>query len=304
MTALRALLAGSIDYAGLFPPAGLAMSAAAANYAAYREGEAAWALSRFVVPAARLAEFEKAATTLLPARPDGDTWRLAVLLGADPVGDLRAIGEFNCRHAATGAGAVVVDVVEGKAGDVSAVASLLGQMPEYLEAYVEIPVDEDPTPLVRAIAEHGGRAKIRTGGVTPESFPSAAAIARFIAACVEAGVPFKATAGLHHPLRAVYPLTYAPDSPRGTMFGFLNLFLAAAFMSHGLNSTDAVRLLEESDPSSLRVTEETVEWRGRRLGAGEIAAARGRTIVSFGSCSFTEPLGDLAALGLLQRSAD
>jgi hypothetical protein len=280
------------------------MSAAAANYAAYREGEAAWALGRFVVPAARLSEFENAAATLLPARPAGGPWRLAALLGADPAGDARAIAEFNCRHAATGAGAVEADVVEARAGDVNAIKSLLGRMPEYLEAYVEIPVDRDPALLVRAIAEYGGRAKIRTGGVTPESFPSAAAIARFIAACVKAGVPFKATAGLHHPLRAVYPFTYAPDSPRGTMFGFLNLFLAAAFMAHGLDSTAAVPLLEESDPSSLRIAEDAVEWRGHRLGAGDIAAVRGHTIVSFGSCSFTEPLGDLATLGLLQRSAD
>ena len=203
MTALRALLAGSIDYAGLFPPAGLALSAAAANYAAYREGEAAWALGRFVVPAARLLEFEKAAATLLPARPAGEPWRLAALLGADPAADLRAIGEFNCRHAATGAGAVEADVVEAKAGDVNAVASLLCLVPEYLEAYVEVPVDEDPAPLIRAISEGSGRAKIRTGGVTPDAFPSAAATARFIAACVGTGVPFKATAGLHHPLRAV-----------------------------------------------------------------------------------------------------
>ena len=299
MTALRALLAGSIDYAGLFPPAGLAMSAAAANYAAYREGEAAWALGRFVLPAARLSEFEKAAATLLPGRPAGEPWRLAALLGADPATDLRAIGEFNCHHAAVGGGAAAADVVEARAGDVKAVASLLGHMPEYLEVYVEVPVDRDPDPLVRAIAEHGGRAKIRTGGVTPDAFPSSANITRFIAACETTGVPFKATAGLHHPLRAVYPFTYAPDSPRGPMFGFLNVFLTAAFMSHGLDSTAAVLLLEESDPSSLRIAADAVEWRGRRLGADEIAAARVRTIVSFGSCSFTEPLGDLAALGLL-----
>jgi len=299
MTALRALLAGSIDYAGLFPPAGLALSAAAANYAAYRDGEAAWALGRFVVPAARLSEFEQAAAPLLPARPVGEPWRLAALLGADPVADVRAIAEFNRRHAAHGAGAVAADVVEAKAGDANAVASLLDAMPGYLQAYLEVPVDRDPAPLVRAIGERGGRAKIRTGGVTPDTFPSATDVARFITACVDAGVPFKATAGLHHPLRAVYPLTYAPDSARGTMFGFLNVFLAAAFMALGLDPAAAVRLLEESDPSSLRFADGAVEWRGRRLGAGEIAGARGRTIVSFGSCSFTEPIGDLAALGLL-----
>jgi hypothetical protein len=294
MTALHALLAGGIDYAGLFPPAGLPMSQAVENYAGYRESEAAWALGRFVVPATRLDEFGRAAASLLPGARGGEPWRLAALIGTDPVSALRAIGEFNGRHAAA-----TVDVVEAKAGNAAAIASFLGVIPEEFEAYLEVPVDRDPAPLVGVIADQGGRAKIRTGGVTPDAFPSTADVARFIAACVDAGVPFKATAGLHHPLQGLYPLTYAPDSARGTMFGFLNVFLAAAFLSQGLDSAEATRLLGESDPSSLRVAEDAVEWRGRRLTGGEIRAARGRAIVSFGSCSFTEPLGDLAGLGLL-----
>lgn len=311
MTALHALLAGSIDYAGLFPPSGLPMSQAVDNYAGYRESDAAWALGRFVVPATHLEEFERASARLLPSASGGEPWRLAALIGTDPVGDLRAIGEFNGRHAATGGGSAgpgsagtgarsaTVDVVEARVGSAAAIASLLGVIPEEFEAYLEVPVDRDPASLVGVIADQGGRAKIRTGGVTADAFPPAADVARFIAACVGANVPFKATAGLHHPLRGLYPLTYAPDSARGTMFGFLNVFLAAAFLSHGLDSVDATRLLEESDPSSFRVTEDAVEWRGRRLTGGEISGARSRAIVSFGSCSFTEPLGDLAGLGLL-----
>jgi hypothetical protein len=299
MTALRALLAGSIDYAGLFAPAGLGMPAAVANYAVYRESHAAWALGRFVVPAARLAEFEVAAAEVLPLRPIGEPWRLAVLLGEDPVADLRAIGEFNCRHSADTATSLAADVIEAKAATADAVDSLLGAVPGYLQAYVEVPADRDPAPLLAAIAERGGRAKIRTGGVAVEAFPPTGDVVRFIEACLRTAVPFKATAGLHHALRADYPLTYAPDSPRGMMFGFLNVFLTAAFMAHGLDSATAARLIEESSAASLRVTADAVEWHGHRLDAAAIETARGRTIVSFGSCSFTEPIGDLAALGLL-----
>ena len=43
MSAIRALLTGSIDYAGLFPPAGLDMASAVENYARYRAGPDAWA---------------------------------------------------------------------------------------------------------------------------------------------------------------------------------------------------------------------------------------------------------------------
>ena len=112
-------------------------------------------------------------------------------------------------------------------------------------------------------------------------------------------MPFKATAGLHHPLRAEYRLTYEPDSVRGTMFGFLNLFLTSAFMAAGLDDRQAGLLLEEGDRDSIRFDDSGVEWQGRRLGLAAIHRSRQDGIASFGSCSFTEPIGDLESLGLL-----
>ena len=53
---LRALLAGVVDYAGLFPPAGLALDLALTHYVRYRQGPGGWMLGRFVCPAARLPE--------------------------------------------------------------------------------------------------------------------------------------------------------------------------------------------------------------------------------------------------------
>ena len=299
MSALHTLLRGSIDYAGLFPPAGLDMATAVASYDTYRKGAHAWALGRFVVPASRIAELESAAAGLLPPAPSPAPWRLAVLLGADAAADMRALGELNCSRAAEGAGALVADVVEAKADSVESVERLLAATPRYLQAYVEIPIGGDPAPLVAAIGRAGGRAKVRTGGITADAFPSAADVIRFVRACLSARVPFKATAGLHHPLRADYRLTYEPDSPRGTMFGFLNLFLATAFMAAGLDDQAAVLLLEERDRSAIRFDAEGVEWNGRRLGPDAIQPSREQGIVSFGSCSFTEPIGDLQSLGLL-----
>jgi hypothetical protein len=298
-TALRTLLRGSIDYAGLFPPAGLDMARAVANYASYRGSTDAWALGRFVAPASRMTEFESATVGLLSPSPSPSPWRVAALLGADPAADMRALGELNCRHAADGEGAVAADVVEGKADSVSAIERLLRQVPPYFQAYVEVPIASDPTPLVAAIGRAGGRAKVRTGGIMPEAFPATSDLVRFIRACLAAKVPFKATAGLHHPLRAEYRLTYEPDSVRGTMFGFLNLFLASAFMAGGLDDRLAGQLLEERDPDSIRFDESGVEWKGRRLGLEDIRRSREEGIVSFGSCSFTEPIGDLESLGLL-----
>ena len=298
MSALHALLEKSIDYAGLFPPAGLTMPEAAANYASYRSGHHAWALGRFVVPAARLDQLESAAGAPFPTRP-AEPWRLAALLGADIGAELEAIGEFNCRHAADDIGAAVVDVVEAKADTPEAVQRLLSRVPPYLQVYVEIPIAADPMPLATAVAAGGGRLKVRTGGITADAFPRAADLVRFIRAAREAGVPFKATAGLHHPLRAEYRLTYEPGSACGTMFGFLNLFLAAACMAAGLDDAEAERLLEERDPRTIRFDANGVEWRGHRLDLEAIRRGRETSIQSFGSCSFTEPIGDLQSLGLL-----
>lgn len=299
MPALHTLLRNSIDYAGLFPPAGLGMAEAVANYGSYRSGPHAWALGRFVVPAARLEELEEAAAALLPRSPSAGGWRVAALLGADPAPELEAIGELNCRHAAEGAGALAVDVVEAKADSPELVERLLSAVPDYLQAYVEIPLGRDPAPLAAAAAARGGRLKVRTGGITADAFPSAADLVRFIRAATRAGVAFKATAGLHHPLRAEYRLTYEPGSACGTMFGFLNLFLGAAFVAAGLADGEAERLLEERDPAAIRFDAAAVEWRGRRLDEEALRAARERAIVSFGSCSFTEPIADLQSLGLL-----
>jgi hypothetical protein len=298
-SALRALLDGAIDYAGLFPPAGLGMVAAVENYASYRRGPHHWALGRFVLPSTRLAEFEQAAEPLLPRGPSDSAWRVATLIGGDAAGELRAVGEFNCRHAADGAGAVSADVVEGKADSVEAVERLLSLVPSYLQAFVEIPLGRDRAPLLAAIARAGGRAKMRTGGITADAFPAAAELARFIRGCLSADLPFKATAGLHHPLRGDYRLTYDADSVRGTMFGFLNVFLATAFLSGRFDDPEAELLLDERRPEAFRFDDTGVEWRGRRIGLEVIRRIRTRGVVSFGSCSFTEPIGDLESLGLL-----
>src|SRR5690606_2658502 len=115
MHAVRTLLQASIDYAGLFPPAALDMHAAVRNYADYRAGGYGWALGRFILPVSRLADFEAAASERLPVRPGGTAWPLGALLGSDVAKDIERLGEFNCRHAADGAGAAAADVVECKA---------------------------------------------------------------------------------------------------------------------------------------------------------------------------------------------
>lgn len=144
--------------------------------------------------------------------------------------------------------------------------------------------------LLDALARHGLRAKIRTGGVTVDAFPPIGDVAQFLRACKAAGVAFKATAGLHHPLRCLKPLTYASDAPTGTMHGFLNVFLAAALLDHA----DAI--LAEEDASAFSFDDEGASWRGHRATTEALRMMRRDFATSFGSCSFEEPIADLRAL--------
>lgn len=299
---IRSLLAGAVDYAGLFPPAGLPMPDAARNYAAYRQSGDAWALGRFVLPAARLGELAGVAADVAPPRAGADPpWRLSALVAGDGASEFVAVATFNDEFGSRGtAWSAVVDSVEGRCDDVDAIAALSAHFPRDLAVFVEIPVADDPARLVEAIAHVGRHAKVRTGGTTAAHFPSAPQVARFLRRCVDAGIAFKATAGLHHPLRAEYPLTYERGSGQGTMFGFLNLFVAAAVARAGAGDADVVAALEERDPDAVVVAEDAIAWRGQRIALADLEATRARFALSFGSCSFDEPLADLRRLGLLR----
>ncbi len=290
MNALRPLLSGVVDYAGLFPPAALDMPAAVRNYADYLTDGDAWMLGRFVVPVARLDELSAELESIEPE----DEWKIAALLGADTSADIGAVRAFNETHA----GRAHVDTLEGKLASPAAIADAASLAGTDFAVYAEIPIDRDPAELVRAIADAGINAKVRTGGVTVDAFPPADQLVRFMRRCAESYVLFKATAGLHHPLRAEHRLTYAADAPRGVMYGYLNVFLTAALIGR-LSDAEAVALLEERDPAAINVARDTIQWRDHELRADEISAARDLVASSFGSCSFREPVDELRALSLI-----
>lgn len=290
---LHILLAGLIDYAGLFPPAALEMGAAVANFARYRGGRNSWMLGRFVLPLSRLGEFERAAALKADAELP---WRLSVLAGADLDAEVETIARFNERFDQR----ILIDTVEMKAGDPAEIAPAVEALHSDLTAYFEIPIGGDPAPLISAIGEHSARAKVRTGSTVAEGFPSAADLARFIRTCADEDVPFKATAGLHHPLRSVNKLTYEPDSPEAMMHGFLNLFIAAAFAQCGMPAERLAELLEEKSPGAFRFENDCIFWNGEMVVKGHLRNTRNLFAISFGSCSFEEPLDDLRKTGLLQ----
>ncbi|MDZ7629953.1 MAG: hypothetical protein U5K74_01025 [Gemmatimonadaceae bacterium] len=294
--ALRTLVAGVVDYAGLFPPASLSMNDAVANHAAYRASDDAWMLGRFVVPVSRLAEWESSVAQLSPDQ--AHRWhgaRLSVLLSGEFAVEAEQISAFNARSPF----GVRIDVAEARTNTPDSVLATAAAMPDEVMLYCELPHRDDPRELVAAVKSAQVRAKIRTGGVTPDAFPSPAEIVRFLRRCHEAGVTAKATAGLHHPLRGEFRLTYADDAPRGAMYGYLNVFLAAAAIRAGASDDVASAILGVTDMAMLSIVDGSITIAGVALSADVLGAMRAEGVVAFGSCSFREPVDELRVLGAL-----
>ncbi len=291
---VRALLAGIVDYAGLFPPSYLPMSEAVANYAAYKMSSYNWMLGRFIVPAARLGEFTERAREFFTN--DKDSWRLSVLASDDIYTTVHKIEDFNAEYAPH----VICDALEVKAETSYEIKEIAEAVPSGLKTYFEISIGDTLADLISTLAIHGQHAKIRTGGVTENAFPSAENITRFMRVCLAANVPFKATAGLHHPLRCVKPLTYEADAPEGAMNGFLNVFLAAAFLLQGHPPKLINELLKDKRADNFLFSENGVLWRQEYfISTAQLRILRTRGAISFGSCSFAEPIDDLKEIGIL-----
>jgi hypothetical protein len=285
---------GLVEYAGLFPPASRTMAAAVAEYADHLAGPDQLALGRFVVAASRLDELAHAAGALLDPPTAASPWRLAVVLGANVRDELALVETFvtEPRHAG-----LVVEAVELKVANPGEVAILAGALPPGLLAFYEVPLTENVTDIIAAIAAVNGYAKVRTGGITPEAFPGAEGLTRFLMAVVHHQVPFKATAGLHHPFRGSFPLTYAPDAAQHVMYGFINLLLATAELVGGGDGETAQALLEETDPEAVVAAADGWRWRDRHYPDALLRTVRARHFLNFGSCSFREPMASLHARG-------
>ncbi|MCH8486795.1 MAG: hypothetical protein LAT75_08010 [Candidatus Cyclonatronum sp.] len=320
--ALSAFTAGLIDYAGLFPPAALDMAPAIENFLRYRSGPFAPQLGAFVVPAARLDEldgyaagFQKQATAAGPVP-------FSVLAGGGTdaalyrnhfEAALHKAQTFLERHGA----AVRISAFEVRlpeelpepeplrellSENITQVRETLSCAPDFFfEPKRDGSWHSTVHRLVPALAavqpSFGGALtgfKLRCGGVKAEMFPSVGEVACAIHACVQAGVPMKATAGLHHPVR------HFNESVGTRMHGFLNVFGALALTkAHGWRISQTETMLADEQAASFRFTNEGFGYRDFSLSTAQLRQSRAILATSYGSCSFAEPLEDLHALGLL-----
>lgn len=317
---VHSLLAGIIDYAGLFPPAKLPMDDAFRRFLDHRSSGDGWMLARFVCPAARLGELEH----LLQAT---DPSRLPIALsalgrGGDTLEEfLASIEQDSAAINAFSAGQperAMVDTFEVRlpeAGGVAVAANeargkLTGNGSLPLTPYFEVSLLGEWRPRLPAAAAavrdtdrkagEGNRVglKIRCGGLSAEAVPEAGAVAAAIATCRAVDVPLKATQGLHHPFRHHDPELGA------AVHGFINLFTASVLAHvHDLPVKALTEIVAETDPTAFFVGSERLSWREYAATTEQVAEARGAVLTSFGSCSFAEPRDDLRTLGILEEGA-
>ncbi len=323
----KQFMTGIIDYAGLFPPAKLGMAEAVLNFSKYQSDADAWMLSRFICPANRLSEFGQEFRKL--ARPR-TPWKLSVLAGNGTTldayfdsfnQDILSIPRFNESFGND----IIVDILETrlpvellKGMTVESVTSFVMSLTSILKTNQVLPVNlffeinqsekwESNVSAFVAFLSHviqslsdsegtltGIGFKLRCGGLEASAFPSPGQVSLAIRQCAIQDVPFKATAGLHHPVR------HFNTGVKTKMHGFLNLFGAALLaFKHKLPQEKIEQIVEDENPANLIFTDDKFSWDKLEISTKEIQFLRAERVISFGSCSFDEPREDLRSLDLL-----
>ena len=301
VASLQALLAKSIDYAGMFPPCSLALEPALQNHANYLRSPEAWMLNTFVLP---VAQFDAAKELLSPFDPLHPL-RVAALgpKTADAEAFLEAVEKADTAIRSLSSNVDLISISHLEMflpHDVGLplleeARSIVGDLPVFWEA----PPDRAEQ-TIALLAEYNSDAdlatfgyKLRTGGVTADAFPTSAQIAGALVAPATHQLPIKFTAGLHHPLRQFR------DEVKTKMHGFLNVLAAAVFAAeHRWDAQQTSIMLEDENPRSFSFTEDFFAWREWKIDVERLQYRR-EFVASFGSCSFDEPREDLRALNLL-----
>lgn len=315
-SSVKTLLNGLFDYAGLFPPASLPFPDALAEYQAHREEADDWMLGPFVMTSGHWEQLLDLSDQLSVEAP------IPIQLLPPTASDV-ATGARTLQKALDEA-TNNLEKLEGRAevvgfewklpGDAlleasTAVASItraesifeaspFSKQPRYLEIVRdEAFLRQLPLYFLALGAQQRPdrvRAKVRCGGMKAADYPSTAELAAFLHAALRTGHPFKATAGLHHPVR------HFNEEQQVTMHGFLNVFFATTIgRCEGLDAAGIESILSDSDPSSFSFTDSGIEWKGLKASTTEFIRDRRQLALSIGSCSFDEPRQDLRQLGWL-----
>ena len=290
-TARAAQLTGRlIDDAAVFPPGSAPIPLAIGDHRTHRRAWYADLVGPLLIPVLGVEEFvahldegalgaasaDPLATVLIAGR---DTHIAQDGIGLGALSRARSVLLDDERVELVG-----IEVALPDFADLGALTrTLLDQLSFGVPAAIEVPRIDGWQDALDVLAEDGAeRAKFRTGGPTPADVPSDEELTTFLTACVERLLAFKLTAGLHHAVRRG-----EPDAPE---HGFLNVLAAVTALLGGSGRIDTQALVAEEDPAVLL-----------EVLNGDLAPRARSLFTAYGSCSISEPLDDLVALGVLRR---
>lgn len=298
LDARTAAFATLIDYAGLFPPASLSVEDAVGEYRRIRAGASAWVGGRFLCRASQLADLASVATRTFAA---GETpWEVSVIFDGTPGESAALAKDFHAEMDPV----MVVAAAEARLGGAANVAvdplidSMLSIAPEVVP-FIEVDRSRSIKEQVDSVAttlesrRRVGGVKLRCGGEAVDSFPTPGEVAEFIAASVDARMPFKATAGLHQPIR------HFDDNLGLERHGFVNLLIATALAEAGEDRATIEHVIAETDPDAFAMSAAFASWRDRKVPGSALRRMRHSGFVAYGSCDFNEPTEALIELGFM-----
>jgi len=326
MTSFKNFMKRLIDYAGMYPPANLDLQTAFTNYLNYINSEDELMMDKFICSIKSFEELSNHDSALSNQLHDfkSDSWvSFSLLLNGGKTtkeflktldNDLKLIKSFVSEHSEM----IVTDSFEAKLPDDISGKNNSGACNKFLndcslifnenelsgcKVFFEPPLNNEYVYVYEKLAytmaasdKKGGNSgfKLRTGGVTPELFPTSEQVAFAIKVCNDNKLQFKATAGLHHPMR------HYNDSVSTKMHGFINVFGAGILTyANTLSLKEITEIVSDENAESFKFTEEEFWWNDVSANADMVSKARNEFVLSFGSCSFDEPREDLKKLNLL-----
>jgi hypothetical protein len=175
----------------------------------------------------------------------------------------------------------------------------MGALDSDTAVFVEVVKGAPMAPQVEAIATNlrsrglTGGAKLRCGGLTSDDFPTVEEISEFLWESTNERLPFKATAGLHQPIRHF-------DAEAGVWrHGFVNLLVASVSCDEGATIETVREIVAESDPDAFTISASAARWNTMHLPGSAIRRSRRNGFIAYGSCDIDEPITALRDLDFL-----
>ena len=272
----RALFRALFDDAAVFPPRIAPLPQTIADHVARKSRPYADLVGPLLLPASAIEDF------LRLDRPP----RVEVALVGRPGTDLTLVDESR--------------TLLGQDAAVTLTGVEIGWSSQWEQAVgwsaslsVEVPRGAGQQHALSELQKHAAgpglvQAKFRTGATPDSPAPTLTELASFIRAAIDHDLGFKLTGGLRHAISQT-------TSEGQNQIGFLNVIAATRWaLAHGAEVPEMETLLSQRDPVPI------LDIITRMSGAD--ASVLRAFFTAYGCCGVSDPIGDLASLGLIRET--